>query len=236
MHRKKKQTIRFGIRSPEGFQSSTWNCWTENGTGKHDFYLTCRALRGALKTSMHQSGRWRVAFEKPFIAKTSSEIGWSQEDRKIDEWPRPAEIAPGITLAYRLVIPASALTIQVTLYNDDKDVVWIPSPPEGMAVEISLLLTLPGVIVPDWPGKNSLMNTELVGTFLLENGETLWMVHRITPVPQLSTSNLKGQPIWFNSYNQDKLPADGLRAIVIGTADDGSKFLFESAVARSTNT
>ncbi len=231
MSRRKWKVIRFGVRSPEGFRSSTWRCWTQTGGGKHDFYVMCRAVTGALKTSMHQSGLWHVAFSKEFIEKTSSEIGWTQDDRKIDEWLRPAEIAPGITLAYRLVIPESALTIRVTS-DDDKDVVWIPSPPKGMATEISFLLTSPKVVISHWPGKRS-MNTKLIGKLLLENDETLWIVHRVTPVPQLS--DLKGQPTWFNSYDRDKLPAEGLRTVVIATGDGGSKFLFESAVVRSTN-
>lgn len=231
---KNKKIIRFGIKSPAGFRSSTWNCNTRTGGGKPDFYLTCRALKGALKTSMHLSwGWWQVAFEKPFIKKISGEIGWTRGTREIEKWPRPAEIAPGITLAYRLVIPESALTIQGTPDYSDKDIVWLPAPPKGMAVEISFLLTTSDRVVSDWPGKRS-MNTELIGTLLLENAETLWLVHRVTPVPQLS--DLKGQPTWFNPYDNDKLPTEGLRAIVFGTADDGSKFLFETAVVRSTAT
>jgi len=232
MSRKEWKAIRFGVKSPEGSRSNTWRCWTQTGGSKHDFYVMSRAMKGALKTSMHQSGQWHVAFSKEFIDKTSSEIGWTQDNRKIDEWLRPAEIAPGIILAYRLLIPESALTIRVTS-GDDKDVVWIPSPPKGMATEISFLLTSPKVAISDWPGKRS-MNTGLIGKLLLENDETLWIVHRVTPVPQLS--DLKGQPTWFNSYDIDKLPAEVLRAMVIATGDDGSKFLLESAVVRGTDT
>ena len=232
MSTKEWKTIRFSVRSPDSFRSSTWRCWTQTGGGKHDFYIMCRALRGALKTSMHQSGQWHVAFTKEFIDKTSGETGWTQDDRKIDVWQRPAEIAPGITLAYRLVIPGSALTIR-SKPDNDKDIVWIPSSPKGMATEISFLLTLPNVVCSDWPGKRS-MNTGFVGSLLMENDATLWIVHRITSVPQLSA--LKGQTTWFNSYDIGNLPAEDLRAVVVATADDGSKFLFESAIERSNAT
>jgi hypothetical protein len=180
---------------------------------------------------MHQSwGWWRVAFTKEFIDKISGEIGWTQDDREIEKWLRPAEIAPGVMLAYRLVIPEAAVTIQDA--SDDEDVVWLPPPPKEMAIEISFLLTSSEFAVSAWPGKS--MGTELIGTLPFENGETLWLVHRVTPVPQLS--GFTGQPTWLNSYANDKLPTEGLRAIAFGTSDDGSKFLFEAAVVRDTPT
>lgn len=230
----RKKTIRFGVKSAAGFRSSTWGCRAQTSGGKHDFYVMCRALKGALKTSMHLHwGWWQVAFEKPFIKKISSETGWTRGYREIEKWLRPSEITPGTTLAYRLVIPESALTIQGSPDYKGKGIIWLPEPPRDMAVEISFLLTSSDVVISDWPGKRS-MNTELIGKLPLENGEILWLVYRVTPVPQLSS--LTGQTTWFNSYDNDNLPTEGLRAIAFCTADDGSKFLFEAAMIRSTDT
>ena len=58
-----QRAIRFAVREGD-CRSATWKLWTESGVGKSDLYLVCRSLGGSLKTSLHESGRWHVAYSK----------------------------------------------------------------------------------------------------------------------------------------------------------------------------
>ena len=69
---------------------------------------------------------------------------------------RPSEIAPGATLALRLVVPESALSAPCPDVEDpQRPMVVVPGPPQGQAVEVSLLLTDAIVKVSGWPGRRS---------------------------------------------------------------------------------
>ena len=62
-----EEAIRFGVTNEHAQRSSTWKLWSRVGGGKSDVYLTCRALRGAAKASLHESGNWHVAFAKEYL-------------------------------------------------------------------------------------------------------------------------------------------------------------------------
>jgi len=106
-------SIRFGITDGEGHCASTWKLWTDKGMGKSDVYLTCRALGGKLKTSLHDSGSWHIAYTpNTFKEKVEGAVA-KQRDRFIEKWPRPKPIAKGVTLAYRIVTPWSSVTSSI---------------------------------------------------------------------------------------------------------------------------
>jgi hypothetical protein len=59
------KSIRFGFQALSGHRAANWKVWTPVGH-KHDVYLACRALKGELKASLHQSGNWHIAFSNEF--------------------------------------------------------------------------------------------------------------------------------------------------------------------------
>lgn len=136
-----ERTVRFAVKDESsGSRSSTWKCWTTVGTGKSDIYLTNRAIGRAFKASFHESGRWHVAFDKQFLEREVDDDSNGSKNRFIDTWPRPQQIGHGITLAYRIVVPRSAVNIPLT-GGLRREVSWIPAPPPKKAIEISILIT-----------------------------------------------------------------------------------------------
>lgn len=168
-----KQGIRFGVRSSSGCRAATWKIWTP-GPPKSDVYLACRELKGELKASLHESGRWHVALSPGFYDQEFTHDAARPSSRFVDRWPRPPEIAPGVALAYRIIVPWFSATVQSK--QEDTKVFWVSPPPEGHAIQFAVLITSPASHVSGWPGKNS-MNSELVGSLTLANGETVWVVY-----------------------------------------------------------
>jgi hypothetical protein len=154
-------TLRFGVFDGTGFRAATWKCWTPSG--KDDVYLSCRELGGALKTSLHESGAWHVAFDNKFFDAKVSEEDKSEKGRFLDKWRVPPPIAPGVRLAFRIVTPWSSVR---TPHKEVKKIFQAPKPAEGKALEFDLLIVDPTTLITGWPGKNT-MNTSLVGSYKL---------------------------------------------------------------------
>jgi hypothetical protein len=222
-----QQSLRFSVCDENGNRAVTWKLLTQTGSGKHDVYLTCRPLGGKFKASLHQSGSWHVGFVRDFLNKNLDHSHPKREDPYIDRWPRPTEIAPGVTLAYRIVVPTSGVNIPIT-NKLPKSIIWIPAAPNGKAVEIDVVFTRPDTIVSNWPGRNS-MQTELVGKLVLENQEIVWVVHHVVDVPAFNLP-ASGNPTWFKSGRDVNLADGNIRAILFGNADDGSRFMVDCAV------
>src|SRR5437879_3904528 len=100
-----QRVVRFGISDGAGHRAATWKLWTETSGNKSDIYLACRAL-GMLKASLHESGAWHIAYSKDSYEKDVKGTG-PAKDRFVEKWPRPSVIAPGLTLAFRIVTPWS---------------------------------------------------------------------------------------------------------------------------------
>lgn len=222
-----KQSLRFSVRDANGNRAATWKLLTQTGGGKHDVYLTCRSLGGKLKASLHESGSWHVGFVRDFLNENLDDGHPKREDPYIDRWPRPSEIGPGVTLAYRILVPTSGvnMAIEDTLPGS---IIWIPAAPDGTAVEIDVVFTAPDAVVSNWPGRSS-MNTELVGKLVLENHETVWVVHRVVDVPGFNLPSTC-DPTWFKSGRDVNLTDGSIRAILLGNSDDGSRFMVDCAV------
>lgn len=142
------------------------------------------------------------------------------------------ELAPGLTLAFRIVTPANALT-SPRPDTEAKGIVWIPNAPDGKATEADVILTAPGVQTSGWPGKRS-MGTSLIGSLPLRNGMTAWVVYWIVPMPDLSRVN-SGQinARYFRGRSRADINwAESLRAVVIGSEPDGSRVMYDCAVIR----
>lgn len=220
-----QKSIRFGVANNAGQRGATWKCWTETGKGKNDIYLTCRELGGTLKASMHESGRWHIAFEKKFYEDKSHLFDSTRRKRFLDKWPRPSEIAPGITLAFRIIVPVLSVSVPINS-SGRPPIVWIPSASkERRAVEVAVLITFYNVKISNWPGKQS-MGTKLVGTFTLENEDSVWVVYREIDQPHLGTRT--GKVTWFKPKEEVNLEDPNLRMIVFGhDPKNGSRWMME---------
>jgi hypothetical protein len=174
------------------------------GAPKHDVYLACRELRGALKASFHQSGNWHIAFSPGFYERSFEEDSSRPASRFSERWPRPHEIAPGITLAFRIVVPWFSATVRD---EEKEDIFWVPSAAEGYAIEFTVFITSSGCIVTNWPGKKS-MNSKFVGSIPLFSGETIWVVHTTTPIQ--IPEPMQGKGCFFKGVDSSALESSGL--------------------------
>ena len=187
--------------------------------------LTCRELRGALKASLHQSGQWHYAYSQKTFEEQVKDVILSKEDRFIKKWVRPEIIALGITLAFRIVTPHSAVTSFIT--EKESDINWIPNCSTPLATEIDIIITSPSTPV-GWPGKNK-MGTKLVGYYKLANYVTVWVVYWVVNMPHLPSVS-KGTANFYKGRSYNDLKSDYLRALVFGKEPDGSRVLYDCAV------
>jgi hypothetical protein len=224
-----QRVLRFGIGAADGARAATWRLWTETARGESDFYLACRSLGGHLKASLHQSGAWHVAYSKQIFEEKVQGIAPHWQDRFIQKWPRPAEMAPGVTLAFRIVTPFSALT-ESSRVRDDPAVIWLPNAPEGKATEIDILLVKPTTLTAEWPGRRS-MGTSLIGSLPLSNGDTVWAVYWVIDMPNISGLS-EGAWRFFKGVGKEDLQGGNLRALVLSDAPDGSRVIYDCAVKR----
>lgn len=224
-------SLRFAVTDEHGNRAATWKIWARAGVGKHDVYLACRSLGGKLKASLHQSGSWHIGFVRSFLREELEDDHPKRSNPYIENWERPPEIAPGVTLAYRILVPTCGVTVPIT-DSIPSSMIWIPAAPKGKAVEIDVLLTAPDVNVSAWPGRRS-MKTKLAGKFVLDNSETVWVVHRVDSVPQFTQK--AGNVTRFKSSTDVSLSDGDLRAIVIGKHEDGSRFMIDCALDTPAN-
>lgn len=220
-YRMPAREIRFAVCSPDGLRAATWKCWSP--PRKCDVYLACRELRGALKTSLHESGNWHVAYLKDFF---DNQVGTAQskQGRFIERWDRPTPIAPGVTLAYRVVTPWSSCNTRGTLPGS---VHVVPRPAEGQAIEFDIFLIDSKIPISGWPGKNK-QATRLVGSYALPNGASVWVVWWEVKMPDLP--QLRGNATFYKGKNARDLELGNLRALAFGAEADGSKVIYDCVV------
>lgn len=221
--------VRFAVQSRSGFRSTTWKCWTNTGQGKYDVYLVNRALGKAIKTSFHETGYCQNAYLADFLRKQGVDEDNILSNRLINKWHQPDEIGKGITLAYRVVIPSSAVDIPMVQRERSK-IHWIPAPPAHQAIEIAILFTQPDALVTGWPARGS-MGTELIGHMVLANKVTVWLVHRVVDIPQFGP--VEGRITPFQAGKNLDLSQSFIHTILFVTADDGSPYLMECATRLS---
>ncbi len=225
-----RPTLRFGIHDGNNYCAATWKLWTESGKGDSEVYLANRSLGGTLKASLHQSGNWHIAFSKKAFGDLVAGSIPKLQDRFLARWPRPKELAPGVTLAFRIVTPWSSVTGQKERYRGS-NIVWVENAPEGKATEIDVLFTKLSIRPEEWPGKNS-PGTSLVGLVNLDNRETVWVVSWVIDMPDLSHLGTGTSNYFAGKSRKDIDSADNLKAIAFGTEPDGSRVMYDIAVQK----
>ena len=221
-----KNSIRFGITDGAGNRASTWKIWSPSN--KSDVYLACRSLGGYLKASFHESGSWHIAYTQETFEDLVEGVIRSQTSRFLEKWPRPSTIAPGTTLAYRIITPHSAVNTKFDQKSFKRNVTWIACDFPHDATEVAVLIISPNTKCTGWPGKNS-MNTELIGSYRMANDETVWVVFRGIDMPDLSKIT-QGSVNFYRGKSREDLMSSGLRALVFDDAPDGSRVLYDVSV------
>jgi hypothetical protein len=116
-----------------------------------------------------------------------------------------------MTLAFRIVVPWFSATVEHG--GDGENVVWISSAPRGHIVEVTVFICSPANPADDWPGKKA-MKTQPVGTFVLPNGDRLWIVHCTDKMTGALPT--QGNARFFNGVDREAVFEPGLRAVYFG--------------------
>ena len=215
------KSIRFGVQDViSGLCSETWKVWITKNS--RDVYLVCRAIGRDIKLSLHQSGRWHFAFQRPDIFDDETR----PDTKFIGEYERPLSLAGRPTLAVRIHIPWFAATLKAP--EGVEEIVWMTPAPTGQSIEVALFLYDFGTRPPsDWPGKSS-MGTQFVGALDFQDGGAVVLVHHTVPILGIPEQHAK-QTLLKGQTSAD-LEASGLRMVAWGADADGSLIMMEMPI------
>jgi hypothetical protein len=218
-----ERAIRFGVAdSFTKRRAETWKCFSP---GKRDVYVLCRAIGDLLKLSLHESGRWHMALDSVKFPAMFDD-GQAPEHRFGGKWERPAPIIDGLTVACHICTSLDSVNIQEKELA--KDVTWIAPPSPGELVDVTLFLSDHALASGAWPGRGT-MKTKLIGSFKLEGGGEVWIVHRCIPSPETKPLTLPS-PKYFRGKDEADVLAGVKRMLGWGCLDDGSIFIREGPV------
>jgi hypothetical protein len=217
-----ERSIRFAVADlSRARRAATWKCWTPGN--KRDVYVACREMHGAVKLSLHESGAWNIAFDRPERFEPDS----VPKSRFAAQYQKPAELAPGVILACRIHTPHFAASVPMS--GLENRLRYIAPAGPGESVEVAILLIERGHLGRGWPTCNS-MPTAPVGFFEWDDGACVWAiaqrVQTMEPPPPL-----RGTPAYFRGATPEDLDVSvGLRMIGMGAHTDGSIVLTEMPV------
>jgi len=181
--KKEDTTLRVVVGTNGGPRSFVWRIWS---TGS-DVYVAVRNGAQDIKSSLHESGRYRHAFtsesNSPFVP-----VG----DRAFFKWDRPPEFTSGVTMPFRIVVPVSELTTPPREPSDrEKAKTTLLEPgPEDSASYITLIVTASGREVEGYPRPEGAASA-LLGSWALENRDHLWIVGHHQPLSIAQASQLE---------------------------------------------
>lgn len=161
--------------SPEDPYSAVWNL-VANG---NDVYLFARQMARWLKTSLHASGVWRLAWTSE-----SQILTTGTDDRVIIRWRRPPEFQPGWTQGISVLVPWTPIGrhFSATVVPPaGKPVQWIRAPGPWHKVVFTVLFAAADIAESAWESIREPGDRHL-GRLVLQNGETVWVAVRRGPL------------------------------------------------------
>lgn len=196
--------VRFGFGAPGGLRSSSWEVW---GRPDSSVYIASREIGHSIKASLHprhpaRPGReWRVALVGD-RANVAPEFAATLDGRVIDAWDSESgRLGDSVPLrqGFAVVLGHFSLARHPRPRNADEPapadrhlakVGWIDDlPPDGHAWQCTVLVTDPGVALTGPPGARA-MQAKPVGTFVLPDGSTVWVVRHLIVVTERMREHL----------------------------------------------
>jgi hypothetical protein len=227
--------LNFGVGDPIGRHSGVWKCWSSRN--RPDIYVAARTIGGRWKTSIHlgyPGVRHAGLTDEEYQRRVAGGLE-VPSTRHADRWKKGA---PTSHAAFRVELRVRFPTSQLRAYpcETDSPVLWITAAKEGQAVEVVLVVGLPGHIgTPrvDVGESHSLMHFRLVdgrGAWLLHHcvaeqsfGDEISALRRRAERSGLTADNVKPSHRIFLGGPS----SDGGRALVELAADS----LFQSTLA-----
>jgi hypothetical protein len=171
---KSKLIMRFSIGTEDGLRAGIWRVWTVHK--KSDIYIAVRTIAGLYKVSLHETGQCNASMTSQAVLADPSLLQKQGGNRHLDRWQRPPPMKDLLSIPLRLRFPASELRPGVDHLPNDKAINWLPTPPEGHALDVLCIFTgseFSGT--RPWKGDE----TSLLASRRLPNGETFWLISHL---------------------------------------------------------
>lgn len=136
--RKPGGSIRWAVGTPGGPRSQSWSLF---GSTNDDVYLGPRSQTGAIKLSLHRSGRWRMAWTEKY----AKSVGMPHDvDRVLTRWDPPEEVRPGWRQAVTLLVTPESVAQQPPQDSGLGKVAFFPAPNPDGGLWFHILIGQPG--------------------------------------------------------------------------------------------
>jgi len=227
MSKKKHPVIRFGVKNKNLEFSAVWRCWTSSSRGKSDTYIAVRALAGAIKISLHESGSWQIGFTKEYSDNALKKGYQMPESRHMDIWNNSGQISDGIVRAYQIYIPSKAVCSPYIEGQEDINIIWAEAPEdENKATVFSFIISEREIELSE--GLN------LIGNLLINNGKKLYIMSSTSDIPMLPQMK-SGKFYKLTESLPSTIETGILRVIVPCHNSDGQRFLIDTIIDPKLN-
>jgi hypothetical protein len=214
-------TIRFAIGEPD-CHSGVWRIFAP--ANKSDVYIGIRTILGSQKWSLHESGDWR----HQWVTEERAEEFTGNADRIIDRWQQPPEVGTtGWTRGFAIRVRHQDL---VSVRDDEPgipvDTLWLPSPGEGRAGLVQVVIARPDQIEVTLHGMIPFAG------FTLADGRVVLLIfyhealrdEQNRMVDEAIATTIQQAP-------SDKLNAAGApRALLMGNNAEGDRVVWDCAI------
>ena len=178
---------RVAVGEPNGLRSAIFRFWSPKG--KSDVYAGIRDIAGAIKISLHASGRCFAGLTNHFAEQEPAAIAKIGESRHQSQWTRPTHTGKNIVTPLQFAIPRSELRLWPN-GPVDTSVTWIDPPSPSHSTIVSCVFSGKSLSDMEWPGRKN--GTQLAGTKLMPNGEKFWLLWQHCATSHLEREILRG--------------------------------------------
>jgi hypothetical protein len=220
MARTDKDTLRFAVGSPVEYRSAVWRLWAQ----RNDVYLAARVMHGLIKFSLHQSGKWRVAWsgESRITAQGSP-------DRVEERWERPAEFRLGWTQGPVIIVPCTQVKKPFGHVMDTGRVpiLWSPRLKAGHKYHFTILFASPDAPAQSWQTVFR-ASDKLLGTLRLPNRSVVALSRREVPMVEKESTYVSAFVADMKiNYCEDVPESVEASVFSVGTDDAGSPYVLD---------
>jgi len=183
-----------------------------------------------IKASLHKSGKWRWGFTNEYIKREDSVLP-SGVDRALHKWERPAEVFPGITSAFEVIVPSTELAMPRHQLSKEAvrkytgKVNWVPPPSSEMETHFRILLIA--------SVSSTTVTNEVIWQHELPNGETVSLILYEQPTTDRNKEYLASakreilRAVGEVAEDSPLSLAREPRGYLLGEAEDGTWFLVD---------
>lgn len=219
----KKDAIRIAVGQP-GVQSGVWRIWSPKNHS--DVYIAARNIAGIQKWSLHTSGDWRHQWCDPRYLDSLD----NRSDRIIDQWEQSPELGDtGWTKGLSIYVRHEDV-VEMPDIPEQGDVIWLPTPPEGYAVGIHVVIARPDGGRVD-VGRMGL--TPVVAYTLPNNNTVLVLAGQFEVTPKTVAQNRQLIELALSAMTADMRWTPGLRLTLSGRDEEGGRFARDIAVTEA---